>query len=166
MHTFLAELIAVVHGEIDLYRQLFVLIRRERGRIVRGELAGLIELVRRKESIATELAEVEASRTRLLACIAAEYGKDSSTMTLSWIAAAAPGEHGDTLRALLVEFRGVVGQLVAANDVNRTLLGRSLEFVQGSLDIFRSVVGGPPTYSAGGRFNGATHPVAVLNETA
>jgi flagellar biosynthesis/type III secretory pathway chaperone len=166
MQTLLAELMAIVRQEIDQYRQLLALLRRERSRIVRGELAGLIEVVRRKEAITKDLATLEASRLSVLARLGPEVGAEESALSLSRLAALSPGEAGDTLRALLTEFRGVVGLLVAANDVNRTLLGRSLEFVQGSLEIFRTVATGPQTYGSGGRFHEAAHPLVALNQTA
>jgi len=166
MQTLLAELMAIVRQEIDQYRKLLTLLRRERGRIVRGELAGLVEVVRKKEAITKGLATLAESRLSLLGRIGAEVGDTESAITLSRLAALIPGETGDTLRALLTEFRGVVGLLVAASDVNRTLLDRSLEFVQGSLEIFRTVATGPQTYGSGGRFHEAAHPLAALNQTA
>jgi flagellar biosynthesis/type III secretory pathway chaperone len=166
MQTLLDELTNVVCQEIELYRRLLGLVRRERGRIVRGELAGLIEVTRQKEGLTSTLAALETSRTGILARIAAELGQEGAVMTLGRAAAMLQGECGETLRALVAEFRGVVGRLVAAHDVNRTLLDRSLALVQGSLEIFRPIVDGPPTYGAGGRFNGSAHPVAVLNQSA
>lgn len=166
MYTCLADLATILRQEIDHYRQLLGLFRRERGCIVRGELAGLVELTRRKEAVTKGLAALEASRTGLLERLALECGEDGMTMTLARAAALAPGEHGENLQTLLVEFRGVVGQLVAASDVNRTLLDRSLECVHGSLDLFHSVAGDAPTYGAGARRNATAHTAAVLNQTA
>ena len=166
MQTLFADLTSVVRQEIESYRKLLAIMRRERGRIVRGELGGLVEVVRQKEALTKELSELEVSRASLLDRLATEFGQESSSVTLGRIAAMGPGADGATLRALLVEFRGVVGQLVAANDVNRTLLDRSLECVHGSLEMFRPVAAGAPTYGAGGRFNGSSHALAVVNQTA
>jgi flagellar biosynthesis/type III secretory pathway chaperone len=166
MQMLLEELATVVCQEIDHYRQLLGLVRRERGRIVRGQLAGLIEVTRQKEALTSTLAQLERSRSSLLARLAPGLGEEAGAMTLGRAATLLHGERGETFRALVAEFRVVVGQLVAAHDVNRTLLDRSLALVQGSLEIFRPVVDGPPTYGAGGHFNGAAHPVAVLNQTA
>lgn len=166
MHMLLEELTTIVGQEIDLYRRLLGLVRRERGRIVRGQLAGLMEVTRQKEALTSTLAQVEQLRSSVLARLASDLGQESGSMTLGRAATLLHGEGGDTLRALVEEFRVVVSRLVAAHDVNRTLLDCSMALVQGSLEMFRPVVNGLPTYGAGGRFNGAAHPVAVLNQTA
>jgi hypothetical protein len=92
-------------------------------------------------------------------------GHAGAPLTLAGAAAAAPGESGESLRHIVVEFRGVVGLLMAANEVNRTLLDRSLDFVQGSLDLFRTVASAP-AYTAGGRLGDAACSAAALNQTA
>jgi flagellar biosynthesis/type III secretory pathway chaperone len=145
---------------------LLAVVRKERGRIVRGELAGLAELVRKKEAITRDLAQLGASRMSLLERLAGECGETGSRMTLAQVASLAPGEVGERLQALLIEFRGAVGLLMAANDVNRTLLERSLDFVHGSLALFRTVATSGPTYNAGGRCDGDARPLAAVNQTA
>jgi flagellar biosynthesis/type III secretory pathway chaperone len=165
MQTLLAELVSILRQEIDQYRGLHLEVRRERGRIVRGELAGLVEVVRKKQAITRELAQLEAFRSSLLDRLAEAFGVDPANITLARVATLAPGEIGETLHTLLIEFRGVIGLLMAASDVNRTLLDRSLEFVQGSLEIFRTVATGPQMYGSGGRFQEAAHSLAALNQT-
>jgi len=166
MDGLLAELAAVLGREIDLYRQLLTLIRRERGRIIKGELARLTEVVRKKEALARELTQLEVSRMSLLDRLAWELGEPAGTLTLLRVAERAAGETGDGFRELLREFRGLIGRLVAANEVNRNLLDRSLEFVQGSLALFRTVATTAPTYGATGRL-GTTDPALVaVNQIA
>jgi flagellar biosynthesis/type III secretory pathway chaperone len=166
MQSLFAELATTLRQEIDQYRRLISVVRKERGRIVRGELAGLVELVHKKEAITRDLAQLGASRLSLLERLAREYGEDDSRMTLARVVSMAPGEVAERLQTLLVEFRGAVGLLMAANDVNRTLLDRSLDFVHGSLALFRTVATSGPTYNAGGRFGEDAQPLAVVNQTA
>ncbi len=166
MDGLFADLVAILRQEIAHYRHLLVQVRRERGRIIKGELAGLSDVVRRKEAITQELAQLEASRSSLLDRLARELGKPVSSLTLARVAQEAPGEAGEALTALVDEFRGVIGRLVAANDVNRKLLDRSLEFVQGSLALFRTVVTANPTYGASGRLEGSNPTLVAINQTA
>jgi flagellar biosynthesis/type III secretory pathway chaperone len=166
MQSLFAELATALRQEIDQYRRLIAVVRKERGRIVRGELAGLAELVHKKEAITRELAQLGASRLSILERLAREGGEDGSRMTLAHVVSMAPGEIAETLQALLIEFRGAVGLLMAANDVNRTLLDRSLDFVHGSLALFRTVATSGPTYNAGGRFGEDARPFVAVNQTA
>jgi flagellar biosynthesis/type III secretory pathway chaperone len=166
MHTLLTELATLLRQEIDRYRHLLTLVRRERRGIIQGELAGLVGVVRKKEAAARELEQVEAARICLLNRIAGESGGKGESLTLARVVEMAPGDLKCTLADLLAEFRGVVGLLIAANDVNRELLDKSLEFVHGSLELFHTVGANPPTYGAGGRVSEARRSLAVLNQTA
>lgn len=166
MQSLFAELSTTLRQEIDQYRRLIAVVRKERGRIVRGEFAGLAELVHKKETITRDLAQLGASRLSILERLARECGEEGSRMTLARVVSMAPGEIGEALQVLLVEFRGAVGLLMAANDVNRTLLDRSLDFVHGSLALFRTVATSGPTYNSGGRCEGDARPLAAVNQTA
>lgn len=166
MDELFAELVTLVRQEIEHYRRLLALVRRERGQIVRGDLAGLTKVVRKKEALARELDRLGKSRVSLLDRLAEELGEPAATLTLARVARLAPGEAGETLSATLTEFRGVIGRLIAANDVNRTLLDRSLEFVQGSLALFRTVITTNPTYGASGRLEPSNPALVALNQSA
>lgn len=166
MQALLADLTALLREEIEQYRRLLLLVRRERNRITKGELPGLTQLVRKKELIAHDLASLEASRASLLEHLAAALGEEPAGLTLARVARLAPGEMGEVLQALLVEFRGVVGHLIAANDINRDLLDQSLAFVRESLALFRTVASTSPTYGKNGRMGESSPALVALNHTA
>jgi flagellar biosynthesis/type III secretory pathway chaperone len=165
MRTLLTELATLLQQEIDRYRHLLTLVRRERRGIVHGELAGLVGVVRKKEAATRDLEQVEAARVCLLQRIAIVSGRGEESLTLARVIEMAPEDLKGTLADLLAEFRGVVGLLIAANDINRELLDKSLEFVHGSLALFHTVGANPPTYGAGGRISEARRPLAVVNQS-
>jgi flagellar biosynthesis/type III secretory pathway chaperone len=166
MEALLAELTALLRDEIEQYRRLLLLVRRERSRITKGELPGLTQLVRKKELIAHDLASLEASRSSLLERLAEALGEEPADLTLARVARLVPGDLGEGLQALLVEFRGVVGHLIAANDINRDLLDQSLAFVRESLALFRTVANASPTYGKNGRVGESGSALMALNHTA
>ena len=149
MDPLLLELATVLHHEIDRYRHLHTLLRKERGRIVKGDWAALTEMVHAKETVAEELRQLAASRGTLLERIAVRLGEPVAGLTLA---------------RLLDEYRGVVGRLVAANEVNRLLVDRSIEFVQGSLSLFRTVTSQTATYGADGRVEPRAPLLAGVNQ--
>lgn len=166
MRTLVEELAVTVTQEVRGYRRLLGLVFRERARIVRGQVDELIGETQRTRAVASALGRLQASRAGLLAQLGAEQGEERSAMTLDRASWLARGDSGETFRALVTELRRLVGRVAAANDVNRALLGRVLEIVQGSLDALRPLMDGPPTYSAGGRFHRSASPAAALNRTA
>jgi len=166
MHTLTAELIGLLREEIEQYRRLFALVRRERGRIVKGELLGIHEMAEKKEAVTRELTRLATCRRVVLDQLADRLGESREGLTLARLAKLNPDEAGGILRGLLDEFRLVVGRLVAANDVNRSLLNRSLEMVEGSLALFRTLVTPNPTYGAAGRLDEAPPLVSALNQRA
>lgn len=150
---------------MEQYRRLLSLVRLERGQIVKGELAALTEVIRKKEAVARKLSDLEASRACLLDRLAAELHEPPAALSLARAAQLTPGEAGETLSGLLCEFRILVSRLVAANGVNRNLLERSLEFVQESLSLFRTVIAPNPTCGTNGRLEAAGTALAALNQT-
>lgn len=166
METLYQDLAGLLRQEIEQYRRLHALTGRERGRIVKGELGGLSKIVREKEAVVQRLGHLEESRKSLLERMAGELGEPLADLTLNRVARLAPGRIGQALAALLDEFRAVIGRLVAADEVNRTLLERSLGCVQGSLALFHSVAGAGGTYGAGGRIEVGSPALVELNQTA
>jgi flagellar biosynthesis/type III secretory pathway chaperone len=166
MESLFADLAVLLRQEIGHYRRLLLLVRRERDPIAKGEIARLSAIVSEKERIVRELVGLEASRVLLLEGLASALGEPEANLTLGHVAHVAPGEVGHLLRALLAEFRGLIVRLVAANDINRTLLDRSLEFVGGSLGLFQTLTNANPTYEQSGRIAGPRFGLAALNQMA
>ena len=166
MHPLFTDMVTCLRQEIELYRHLLALVKRERGYIVSGELKRLADVVRKKEAVSETLGQLASGRMSLLEKLAEELGEPLEKLTLARVAQMAPGRTKETLSGLLNEFRGLVGRLVAANEINRTLLERSLEFVQGSLNLFRTVSSAGPIYGANGQIETSTQVLAGLNQTA
>lgn len=165
MASLFSDLAAVLRQEMEHYRRLLALAQGERGRIVKGELRGLTQVIEKKEGITRQLAELESLRTALMTRLAGEMGEPPEALTLARLGAAAGGGDGKVLQALLLEFRALVGRLVAAQEVNRTLLDRSLEWVHGSLALFRPVAADHQTYGKAGQLQGAEPALPLLNHT-
>jgi flagellar biosynthesis/type III secretory pathway chaperone len=165
MDSLLLELATVLQREIDQYRRLHTLLRRERGRIVKGEWGTLTEMVQAKETVVEELAQLASSRRALLERVAVRVDEPAAGLTLARLVQVAPADARPAFSRLLEEFRGVVGRLVAANEVNRMLVDRSIEFVQGSLSLFRTIVSQSSTYGADGRLEAAAPALRGVNQT-
>ena len=166
MDVLCSDLVALLRQEIEQYRQLLALIRRERGYIVRGEFTQLAMIVKNKATVSEGLGYLAERRASLLRGLAESLGEPPEKLTLARVSRTVPGRSGESLAALLDEFRGVVGRLVTTNEINRTLLERSLESVRGSLDLFRTVASAGPIYGANGRIEGSSPVAAGLNQTA
>jgi flagellar biosynthesis/type III secretory pathway chaperone len=166
MHEPLTDLVATLRQEIAGYRNLLLLIRGERARIVKGDLRAIRDVVRRKEALTEDLQRLATCRAALLDRLAVDLGEERAGFTMARLAACAPGQAGEVLQGLLVEFRRLVGQLMAANEVNRTLLASSLESVQGALMLFRTIVSKNLTYGAEGRLGEPAESLLALNRTA
>lgn len=165
MQTLIADLITTLRHEIASYRTLLLLVRGVRARIVKGDLRAVREMTQKKEAITQDLQRLATCRAAILDQLAPLCGEERAGLTLARLAGKAPPEAGEALRGLLAEFRGIVGQLLAANEVNQTLLTRSLDTVRGTLELFRTVVTQSPTYEASGRLGESVGVVLALNQT-
>jgi flagellar biosynthesis/type III secretory pathway chaperone len=160
------ELVALLEAEIAEYRRLVLMTRWERRPITQGEWTGIQEVAEQKERILREVVRLGEARRVLVGRLAGDQGEYDSASALARVANLAPGEARDALRRLLGEFRQVVARLAAAHEVNRTLLERSLEMVQSSLALFRTVCDPNPRYGPGGRVREFATAYSAVNQRA
>jgi flagellar biosynthesis/type III secretory pathway chaperone len=166
MQSLFTDIATTLREEIISYRSLLLLVRGERARILKGDLRAIRDVVEKKEAIAEELQRLATCRTVIMDQLAIALGEEQAGFTLARLASRAPGEVRETLQGLLVEFRRLVGQLMAANEVNQTLLTHSLESVQRRLALFRTVATANPPFGATRRLEDAAGAVLALNQTA
>ena len=165
MQSLITDLITTLRQEISSYRTMLLLVRGERARIVKGDIRAIREVAQKKEALTHELQRLATCRSAILDQLAPLCGEERAGLNLARVASRAPGDAGEVLQGLLVEFRRIVGQLMAANEVNKTLFSRSLETVRGTLELFRTVVTQSPTYGATGRLDEPCGIVLALNQT-
>jgi flagellar biosynthesis/type III secretory pathway chaperone len=156
----------VIRQEVEQYRRLLALLRREKGLILKGQLQPLLDLVKQKETLAVELKVLAEARETLLSRVAARVGLDASELHFGRLGALAPATHAALFAELRDEFRRLVRQLAVANERNGLLLESSLDYIRGSLQLFTTLADRNPVYLDSGRLAAPSIPIRVLNQRA
>ncbi len=154
-----ADLLAVMGAQGDLYDALLELAGIEQAAIVEGDVAGLTEIVARKEELFDHLRALETERMTALVAIEAATGVVAERATVSAIAAHLPGDASDALMRTGEALRARAVALEEAQAVNTRLLERSRTVVDRWLQYLRTLLAGSvytsdgasPTALPGGR---------------
>ncbi len=157
-------LLGVVADEVAEFRRLLPLLDAETSALVAADAAAVAGAVRRQADVVARLSALDAERRLLAARTAAALGVPVADVTLSRVAALAPGAAGSIARTevrALLERAGVVARK------NRFLLDRTLSYFDGLLGAVHAATGADPgTYAGTGRAARPAAPRARLDREA
>lgn len=159
----LEDLAHVLEQEVEKYETLLRLLRQERGLIVKGDLATLAELMKRKETLVLELKVIQEARVALMTRVSAMYDIPLVELTLFCLADLVPVSHTMLYRRLLNRLAVLVTRLVEENDGNAALLDRSVAYIKGSLSFLTSAVTSVPLYQGDGSITVQSPSLSLLN---
>ncbi len=166
MMLLLEDLAQVLEQETEKYEALLRLLCQERGLIVKGDLATLTELMKRKETLALELKIIQEARGALMNRASAMYDIPLAELTLFRLADLVPASHTMSYRRLLNRLAVLVTRLIEENDCNAALLDRTVAYIKGSLSFLTSAVTPVPLYQGDGSIVSPASSLSVLNSQA
>lgn len=145
------QLLHILSSEATAYRQLVKLTEQERAALQAHKLHDLAATVQAKETLASQVAEWEAQRTRLTQHLA-ESLHLPATATLAELISRLDGPIAPQLEALREEFVRLMEQLLALTHGNRLLLEAGLSRVEATFGYIASLAAQPDGhYTASGR---------------
>lgn len=153
------NLIFVMNEQVERHTELYGLSLEEKDAIVQNDVETLQKLVNLKNMVITQNNRLEKQRLSLVSDIAEVLGladKDISFSELIEIMEGKPEQ--EELRVVGKRLKDIVEQLKGINDLNKSLLESSLEFVEYSLNALRSTIEPEPVdipTTTGRRGNGA-----------
>lgn len=163
MEDLLHDLVALLSQEAAEYRQLLTLLEDEERALLAGESGRVVELTKRKETLALELKVLEEARATLMGRLAAELAVPVESVTLTGLLDLAPADEVPSLRELRDELSDLTRRLFETNRRNGFLLERSLAHVRGALALLTSLVTQQPTYEPTGRLFGSGSAVTIFD---
>lgn len=163
MEDLLHDLVALLSQEAAEYRQLLTLLEDEERALLAGESGRVVELTKRKETLALEIKVLEEARATLMGRLAAELTVPVESVTLTGLLDLAPADEVPSLRELRDELSDLTRRLFETNRRNGFLLERSLAHVRGALALLTSLVTQQPTYEPTGRLFGSGSAVTIFD---
>lgn len=123
------ELISVLNGEMLLYKDLYDIAAKKTDVIVRGEIHELDNMTKVEGSIICKLMDLEDEREKFL------NDNFDSQMTISQLCSILPESDAKKLKTVQKEFNDLLRTLSNRNELNKSLLKQSIEFVNYSIGV-------------------------------
>jgi len=153
MQNTLNQLLALLDTLERVYRSLRGELENERAALTAANLADFLVARDRKEAFLNRLQELEDQRVRQTDQLAAALDLPPSTVTVSRLAHHLPPAEAGRLKDCGDRLTATLSQVGKLNGANRALIGASLGFVEGSLQMMQALKRPASTY----RYNGRMH---------
>ena len=158
-------LTGILSAEVAQIRQALPLVREEEQALVRGDMAAILDLAGRKETLAREIVRLEQVRRHVAEGLARSLGVRPDRLTLSALVRLCP-DSPPALPALGDELRGLAHALQAGSRRNGHLAQRALRHLDGLLAGLVSALTPSGTYAPTGRADQGTATLQVLDRQA
>jgi len=150
MERLFEQLIALLARETDLYRALLDILSREKDALLANDADGVLEITRRKDTLAMQIRSLEESRFLLMDKFARALERRADELTLADLSETAPESLRAPLAAARDRLRAAVEQVTRSNDRNRTLVECSMRLLHGAIETIqkqlRPTVSSPAGY--------------------
>jgi len=123
------ELIDVLNGEMLLYKDLYDIATKKTDVIVLGEIQELDNMTKVEGGIISKLMILEDEREKFL------NDHFDSQMTISQLCSILPEDDAKKLKTVQEEFNDLLKALSNRNELNKSLLKQSIEFVNYSIGV-------------------------------
>jgi len=155
------ELAQVLRQEMGCYERLLSLLHQEKTFLIKGDLEGLTELLKKKETLGLEVKLLEEARLKLMRKAGNALGLQEGAITCSRLVQLAPPSSVPLYQALLGEFKQLIGQVAEVNEQNGMVLEGTLQYTRSLLHLFTTLAYGSPRYREDGLIEG-DRPTATL----
>lgn len=133
------SLVGVIRDLAGLYGRLLRIMVREKDAVVRADHQALTALLAEKEREVERIREAESRRTAVIADLGEALGLPTDQLTLGQIAPLLPDPYPVRLLAEGEQLAGRLSDVKAANQLNKSLIGHSLDVVRQSMDMLKKI---------------------------
>ncbi|MBE0067762.1 flagellar protein FlgN [Thermoanaerobacterium thermosaccharolyticum] len=124
------DLIDVLNGEMLLYKDLLDISLKKTDVIIHGKIQELDNMTKVEGSIICRLSKLEEEREKILSGY-----DDTGEITISELCKMLPEDDAKKLKKIQKEFESLLKALNDRNELNKSLLQQSIEFVNYSIGI-------------------------------
>jgi flagellar biosynthesis/type III secretory pathway chaperone len=162
MQDTLNRLLALLDMLERVYRSLRGELENERAALTAANLADFLVARDRKEALQNRLQELEDQRVRQTDQLAAALDLPPETVTVSRLTRHLPPAEAGRLKVCGDRLTATLAQVGNLNGANRALIGASLGFVEGALQVLQGLRRPASIYHHNGRMHSAPCSGALL----
>ncbi len=163
MDRLLADVLKILHEEIDVYRELLEVARRKTALLVQGRLEAIEESNKLEETCSLKLRILENEMSRLCRQLCQAINIPHEEFTLLRLAERVDQPSAADIRAQTRLFRSLIEQLKSIHRRNGRLIESSMRYSRGLLDLLCSRSG---SYRKNGLFGPWTAMQTTLSRRA
>lgn len=127
------DLIDVLNGEMLLYKDLLDISSKKTDVIIHGKIQELDNMTKVEGSIICRLSKLEEEREKILSGY-----DDTGEITISELCKMLPEDDAKKLKKIQKEFESLLKALNDRNELNKSLLQQSIEYVNYSIGLISS----------------------------
>ncbi|KAA5805867.1 flagellar protein FlgN [Thermoanaerobacterium thermosaccharolyticum] len=127
------DLIDVLNGEMLLYKDLLDISSKKTDVIIHGKIQELDNMTKVEGSIICRLSKLEEEREKILSGY-----DDTGEITISELCKMLPEDDSKKLKKIQKEFESLLKALNDRNELNKSLLQQSIEYVNYSIGLISS----------------------------
>ena len=162
MDTLLTELITILNKEIELHKQLLLLLQNDRHFLIDLATEEIFENIKKKETCTLKIKMLEESRTSLIDRLSQHCSIHSQEMTLSKIVSLAAEPYRSTLDTSRSVLTALIKSIKETNQINHFIIKDSLCYFKRSLDFLNNASAASPTYAHSGKIKDPTRYGSLL----
>ncbi len=140
MASLIEELISVLEETTGCYESLRIVANNKKEVIIKGDVPSLQTLTDEEQGVAGRLLRLEKKRQELIEDVCLVTNKDPKTMTVSSLIDLLQGQKDEQTRLKKVSQHmiEVVDEVKKINDINKTLIKESLDYVSFTMNALQS----------------------------
>ncbi|MCK5009779.1 MAG: flagellar protein FlgN [Deltaproteobacteria bacterium] len=162
MDTLLSELITILNKEIELHKQLLLLLQNDRHFLIDLSTEEIFENIKKKETCTLKIKMLEESRSSLVDRLSQHCAIPSQEMTLSKIVSLAKEPYRSSLATSRSSLTALIRSIKEISQVNHFIIKDSLYYFQRSLDFLNNASAASPTYVNSGKIKDPTRFGSLL----
>lgn len=146
-----------------LYEGLLELSRKKQRVLVQGGIEEFETILEGEQAILWKAGKLEERRTSLQLQLAGELHLSGEDLTMSRLIESLGDPYAAKFKLLQTGLLSILGELRRLNELNTTLIKKSLEYVNAAMDVLTRAGAAATTYSPDGRLQAGKRENRVLN---
>ena len=163
MEHLIKKLIGLLEHTTELYKLLFAVVQNEKNAVVGLDLQQLNEACKAKDNLLLKLRILEEQREQIMVRLAAEIGCSPQGLTLTQLSLLVDESFARRLIDISRELLALIQSLQDATQQNRFLMSHSMQLIQGSYNLLKTLMAANPLYYRSGNMQNTDQTGKLLS---
>jgi flagellar biosynthesis/type III secretory pathway chaperone len=163
MELLLKELLELLEDEIEIFRSLLPVFKKEKEAVLASELNALNKASAEKEKLLFNMRSLEKKRTHVMNKLAEILEVLPDELTLTKLAQSVKEPHSIRLKNCGLQLLKLTKNINIANTGNKSMFAHSLNFVKGALTLLQNIITPGQVYHRTGKVQAGRQGGKVLS---